>query len=184
MTSLAAGNYYLVVAPFGDGGTYEVEVICETGTPSPTFACENDTVVTAELAGFSGDVSILNGVYEYDDSFYGYTRSVGNTMVLEIKKDPGFWAIYVDIGGTGTAEDEYTAYCELADITECAGWWKVYNSFLEAWVTDDDVTFLHSDCDPPDDCDLTSLSDRDMDCPLKSLYLLSLYKVSFSFHLG
>ncbi len=156
MSNLAAGDYDVLLKPFDDGGWFEVEVICDSSTPSPTLGCDD---VSVESAGFGGDEALLNGVYEWDHSLYGYTRSVVLVGDVTIEQKDGFWAFY------GIKSDgSYSSFCALSDIRECAGRWKVYHSFLEEWVIDDAVTFLHSDCSPPDECDLSRLSARDMDC--------------------
>ena len=157
MSGLAEGTYELKLQPYSNGGDYVVEAICGSSTPAPTF--DEDCYVWTEIDGFSGDESVLNGLYIYHHDAMVYNRtSAAGSNVYEMRESSNIWGIYAN------SDDDHMAYCSESDIMDCAGLWRVYSSFLETWIIDDDVTFLHSDCDPPDDCDVGGLTERDMDC--------------------
>lgn len=151
MSNLDEGTYEILLKPYWSGGTYVVAVSCNTITPSPTFDPDCDAFI--DVVGFSGEKSPLNGRYEYDDKDGAKYIHSQYQMTYD---DASGWGIY-----TVSNDDEYITYCAQSDITLCAGRWRVYNNYVEEWVIDPDATSLHSDCDPPDDCDL---SDVDPNC--------------------
>ena len=89
MASLAVGTYELELIPYSYGGWYEVEVICASNTPAPTF--DPDCDVWAEIDGFSGEESVLNEKYEYDDVDTVYTKS----ELYEMRKTDDIWRIHI-----------------------------------------------------------------------------------------
>ena len=104
----------------------------------------------------------MDGIWLWSDEHQEYRLNIsGSAGYYKMYQPYTYWNVY-EVYSNGE-ESEYLTYCELGDIAECAGQWRVWDDSVSKWIYDSAATLQLVDC-THSECDVIGLSGEETNC--------------------
>ena len=105
----------------------------------------------------------MDGVWTYNEQWGWYTLNISDSTshyVMGFGTDQ--WAVYEQYGDGSFSSDSLT-FCEMEDISECGGYWRVYDAYLYRPIYDSNANAMFVDCTVKE-CAVIGLTVNDTNC--------------------